>query len=253
MLTSFFNLKWKIFIHKPEILYYIILGISYLIYIMYTNTIFLNGENIYELDGRPVQVYELDGRPIQIYEERQYHAWNPGIVQTTEGYRVELENTEIPNQNNGPSRIPNPSHYPPQDYQYNNDNEYNNNSSNDVSNKHVRFEPTRSEMERDDIYFGTSLNTKLKKSTSKYSVIKDLKNRVINAARNAEKKYEDSVIKYIDEKLDREERYNRYFSPKTYIYCEKYIKGQGILTRAEMNKLVRDGYTVRHGRIKRIH
>jgi hypothetical protein len=63
---------------KPEMLYYIIIVLIYITYSINTNTLLLDGESVYELDGRSVHIpdntpgYETNNIN-RLHEQRQYH------------------------------------------------------------------------------------------------------------------------------------------------------------------------------------
>jgi hypothetical protein len=106
MITRYFNIILKYVFIYPRIILY---GIIILVYLKYNiNTLYCLGEeNIYELEGEPS--YNLSSNP------RQYFPYNPGVVMTNEGYRVELDSKEIslpPLER--PHRIENPANYPPE-------------------------------------------------------------------------------------------------------------------------------------------
>jgi hypothetical protein len=61
----------------------------------------------------------------------------------------------------------------------------------------------------------------------------------------------------MDKQLQREKEHYEYITRcnnfKTKVASsEKYVKGQGYLSRAEITKLVRDGYTIKRGKIIKI-
>jgi hypothetical protein len=109
---------------------------------------------------------------------------------------VELENTEIKSEGNRIPRIDNPANYPRHYYPTSE-----NQPLNSSYGHREQIFPTRSEMERDNVYFGNHINPNLKGPVPKYNFLKDLKKRVVTTAENIEDKYTKSMIKHRDKQL----------------------------------------------------
>lgn len=260
---------------KPQIVYY---AIIFIICISQNSFAFLlDGDNIPELDGRSIQrmdnIPELDGRPVQRinfqpnyetnnytstpFNNRIYHAYNPGVVSTTEGYRVELADNNITREQYGANIATdtvefmryrgNPHRILPPVLSYSDYFDNNNDITRALTHEdqplndndkeeNGRISPTRSDMEKEGIYFGTQIDQRLRKSTSSKSCFVK---KVYSKAEKLEKKYEDSVLKYMDRQRELEQ----------YRLCENYIKGKGYINKKEIWKLINKGYTVKNGKV----
>lgn len=236
-------------LYNPRIIISIIAIWAYISYNIDTTIYLLDGDSIYELDSRPI--YEIDSRSnqaqiIQSFEERQYLPYNPGIVLTSEGYRVELENAEISQQEYGFKRINHPSHYPQTyDFQTGNNNSY----------RIDEIAPTRSEVEENGIYFGNHIDPKLNRShIPNHSLFHDVKARIKHSFRKLEDKYESNMFKHIDRKLELEEFYKKkiYRSKHSDYVSENYIRWIGHVNKNEVIQLRKHGYTIHKGKLRKL-
>ncbi len=176
------------FMCRPNLIYLLIITIFYL----KCNTLYLlDGDNIIEYANRPV--YIMNNYNTQ--EERYYFAYHPGWVETTHGYRVELDasqnpaeldNSEMPRGSDRYERIDNPAHYPKENSTLLGTVHSSNNESYQIG----EISPTRSGVERNGIYFGNHINNNLRRPISKPS----LGNRILNKLNKWEDKIRERTI-----------------------------------------------------------
>ena len=254
-----FTLGLKFLKINPIYIYYIIIIFINIIYnIEISSLILLDGESIHELDGRPI-IQENNVHQIPQYQNRQYIPYHPGDILTGQGYRYELDSQNIHEMGNtkmeGSSRIPripNPSHYPQDQFyqQLENNPQYSEDSYTQIND----ILPTRSEVAKDGIYFGTNIHPKLKKSIPKHSFLKDLKTRIVTNTKNLEKRHEVSVKKHIDKQTNWQKTYEKAkaIEIKNTIYSENSFRDGRILTRAEVSRLIKKGYMIKKGKIVKI-
>ena len=115
---------------------------------------------------------------------------NPNYVETSQGYRVEADGKNIATPKSNAPRIDNPSHYPRQ----------NSNSTllgtihsdDDALYEVGIIEPTQSELNNDNIYWGNQAN-----KSEVY--IPGLCERLKSKYNKLDKKYEKSLMKYLEE------------------------------------------------------
>jgi hypothetical protein len=111
--------------------------------------------------------------------------------------------------------------------------------------------PKRSELEADGIYFGNHINPALR-PVPKYSFIKDVKKRLKNAAQKIENKVYTDSMKHVDRRIETNYSYQNRPKPIEVFVKERYVKGRGYLSRTEIHNLVKKGYTIKKGKIRRI-
>jgi len=265
MINKFYFVLYY-FLLRPGLSYYTLIFIFYILFnIKYSSLILLDGDSIYELDGRPVEVHNNSQQTYESnHNNRGYSAYHPGDIQTSEGYVFELDGREISGRYNNISSHSNfyqplssDSLPPVVDYNtkptYHSETSYNYQQDfNRSTNARNLIEPTRSHLDREGIHFGTQINPHLRKSVPKYSFAKDLKNRIISLGQKAEKKYQDSANKHIDRQINFEEAYKKSHSFQQCPFSEMYVKKYGRLTRAEVLKFYRDGYIIKNGKLKKI-
>ncbi len=190
------NFLWN----KQSLILSSIIILIYLKYSIASNIFYLDGESIYELDGRPVQLMDNISS-----NERQDFPNHSNPVYANQGDFVEWNYREAIRYH-----IPNPAHYPSPNHHpstllgsiHSSDPSY---QMGEVESR--RWEPTRSEMEREGIYFGTNIQEKLKASHSlskknhthkKNPIIKFIK-CFWNKLNEWERKQEASALKYREE------------------------------------------------------
>lgn len=231
-----------------NILRLIIMGI-YFIYCFKTSTFYLDGE-------------DLDN----VTSDRQYIAYNPGIVPTNQGFRVELDSRPIyelegqspnyvgtnhgflPELNNNEihlkytPRIPHPSHY-----NNGNPHEFIENNIRSMENYNripQSIEPTRSQIEDQGYYSGNPNPHSVHiVNVSKPNFFKNLKDKTLSKYNKLEKKYDKFLVEEMKKKRELQEDFIK----------TRYIKKQNTwLCDAEIRSLRRQGYIVQNSKIIKI-
>lgn len=260
-----------ILILENRILFYIFIYLAYTLY-SYNNVEYLcydgPGESS-QYNGRPVyRAYdpnyvqtsqgwraEIDGRSIHelssVPLEPRYQAYNPNYISTSQGYRVELENTQANLNYTTSPRIPNPSHYPL------NSPLLGTIHSDDRSYTVGIIEPTRSEIEINGYHTGGNNEGK---NYPKYEEHKGLSTVIKDRCKNIGK----SINKHYDNNYDRAQRdlskmktthshkieTNQKIREMT--FGENYVKGQGHYSRAELKALHKQGLYIKNGKLKKM-
>lgn len=245
MILTYINNK---LFNNINILRLIVTGI-YFIYCFKTSTFHLDGE-------------DLEG----VNPDRQYMAYNPGIVPTNQGYRVEIDSRPIyelegespnyvgtnqgfiPELNNNeihPNRIlriPHPSHYNNENYSEFNEN--NTHSMGDYNRRPQNIEPTRSQLEDNGYYSGNpNPNSVHIMNVNKPKFFEKFKDKALNKYNKLEKNYEKSLMREIEKKRELQEYYT-----KTH-----YIKKENAwLSSSEVRSLHRKGLTVQNSKLIKI-
>lgn len=195
----------------------------------------------------------------QLNQTRQYSAYDPNFVQTSQGWRTELPATQYSSRSDyndwihhyssdNISRIPNPSHYPgvyPVDLH----------STVTYPLGEISFagsvdtyplgeiEPTRSDLDRDGIYSGNS-NPNIIEHTKNYrhpdtTYFERLKNRIQRGYNYVDKKIEKDLTKYSEKCVKENIKLDKMY----------YTKETGWLNRGDLRALNRKGYTVENSKI----
>jgi hypothetical protein len=216
----------------------------------------------YAQDRYPAEAYASYYNPVS-NPNSQYTPYNLNYVDTTEGYRVELENrqiygnrVELENNDTYGNRVPNPSHYPDINIQDPNLGEriphpshFNCSKDNvDVpqNNHNVRFEPTESEIMDQGYYYHNS-KTSLEYIPQKPKFIDRFKKKYKDLNHAIEKDLREDYAKTIERRnMVGKSRAGR---SSNSVEVETYIRGTGKVSTAELRKLNAKGYIIKNGRV----
>jgi len=226
-------------------MYYIVFLLMLISWKINNTIFFFDGDSLYEWSNRSTEIHELEGNtPIESpsHKEKHYVAYNHGVVPTSEGLRIELDNTEALPQRPQPNRIPSVWSYPPADYQYST--QLGSIDSNNDNNSYPlgSLSPTSSHLQENGIYSGSPYfhhrNIPIEKSnpTSFLTTVKNKVNKIYQKLENFENRLVEESIK----------RKNEEYLKERSMY---YIKGKGWINKLDRQALHRLGYTVKDSKV----
>lgn len=218
-------------------------------------------------------VYYLDdtGNQGNVFMGRTYQAYNPNYVPTSEGFRAELDSREIYEidsreiyrgsdgqigevirQRKPFQRVPNPSHF--QSAAPTHSDLIGSIHPSDESYNIGVIEPTRSEIEHNGFYYAGS-NSNIPKPTPNFrehgtSLSTIVKEKMKNFANKINEDHKRNIVRSVK----REDDYNKYMR-RLYKYefeinnSERYVKGLGRLSKAEVTRLYKKGKIIKNGKI----